>query len=138
MDLDDCYKKGLIRKTVYDQDLIDSLLEMSDIKQNTVNNAVINGENISAYVSMAYESLREVLEAFCISKGYKVLSHICIGVFIKDKLDEFDYDDFDRVRYIRNSINYYGEKIDYKQGKDVISMIFQIKKKILFLLLQPH
>ncbi|MCZ7405713.1 MAG: hypothetical protein O8C67_12415 [Candidatus Methanoperedens sp.] len=83
MDLDECYSKGLIKKTRIDKELIRSLIEMSDIKENAVNTANVNEINISAYVSMAYDSLREVLEALCISKGHKVLSHICIGELLK-------------------------------------------------------
>lgn len=66
MDLDDCRRKGLIKKTRMDSELIRSLIEMSDIKENAVNTANVNEANVSAYVSMAYDSLREVLEAVCI------------------------------------------------------------------------
>ena len=71
MDLDDCHRKGFIKKTRVDNELIKSLIEMSGIKENAANSANINGVNISAYVSMAYDSLREVLEALAISNGYK-------------------------------------------------------------------
>jgi len=130
MDLKDCLKKGLIKKTRIDENLINSLIDMSHIKENAVNASKLDENNISAYVSMAYDSLREVLEALCISKGYKVLSHICIGELLKDILDNFDYEDFDRLRWIRNSINYYGKKVDFLQGKEIINKIFLIKKKI--------
>ncbi|MBN1156627.1 hypothetical protein JXA85_03365 [Candidatus Woesearchaeota archaeon] len=131
MDLDECFRKGLIKKTNIDRDLIKSLVEMSSIKEKAVKTANVNKENISAYVSLAYDSLREVLEAVCILKGYKVLSHICIGEFIKEHLNEFDYEEFDRVRWIRNSINYYGKQVDFEQGKKIIENIFRIKRKML-------
>lgn len=130
MDLKECLKKGLIKKTRIDENLINSLIEMSNIKEEAVNLSKLDERNISAYVSMSYDSLREVLEALCISKGYKVLSNICIGELLKDILDNFDYEDFDRLRWIRNSINYYGEKVDFSQGKEIIHKIFLIKKKI--------
>jgi len=130
MDLNECYKKGLIKKTRKDKDLINSLIEMSEIKEYTVNSAKLNKINISAYISMAYDSLREILEALCISKKFKVLSHICIGQLLKDILKEFDYEDFNRIRWIRNSINYSGKKVELKQGKDVLKKIFILKKKI--------
>tara|TARA_Y100000310_G_C20536680_1_gene741214 strand:- start:470 stop:877 length:408 start_codon:yes stop_codon:yes gene_type:complete len=131
MDLNDCFRKGLIKKTRINEDLIKSLIEMSEIKMKTVKSANVDEVNISAYVSLAYDSLRELLEALCISKGYKVLSHICIGELLKDILDEFDYDDFDRLRYIRNSINYYGEKVDFDQGNEIIKKTFVMRRKIL-------
>ena len=131
MDLDECFRKGLIKKTKIDRELIKSLIEMSKIKEITVKTANINEINISAYVSLAYDALREMLESLCILHGYKVLSHICIGELLENILEDFDYSEFDRLRWIRNSINYYGEKIDFEQGKEIIKKIFVIKKKIL-------
>ena len=131
MDLDECFRKGLIKKTKIDEGLIRSLIEMSHMKEEAVKTANINEINISAYVSLAYDSLREVLEALCILKGYKVLSHICIGELLRDILEDFDYEEFDRLRWIRNSINYYGEKVEFEHGKEIIKKIFVMKKKIL-------
>lgn len=128
MDLEECWRKDLIKKTRINKELIKSLMEMSDIKETTVKTAGLTEKNISAYVSLAYDSLREILEAICISHGYKVLSHICIGEFLKSLVKEFDYTEFDRLRYVRNSINYYGVKIDFQQGKDIIEKIFRMKR----------
>ena len=131
MDIDDCFRKGLIKKTKVDKELIVSLIEMADIKEKTVQTAKIDEINISAYVSLAYDSLREILEAICISKGFKVLSHICIGEFLRKNIKGFDYNDFDRLRYVRNSINYYGIKVEFEQGKEMIQKIFDMKKSLL-------
>ncbi|MCD6464407.1 hypothetical protein J7L02_02690 [Candidatus Woesearchaeota archaeon] len=131
MDLDECFRKGLIKKKRVDEELVKSLIEMSNIKEEAVKTANINARNISAYVSLAYDSLREVLEALCVLKGYKVVSHICIGELLKNILEDFDYEEFDRLRWIRNSINYYGEKVDFEQGRNIIKKVFKIKKKII-------
>ena len=131
MDLNECFKKGLIKRTQRNEDLANSLIEMAKIKEDAVNNAKIDNINISAYVSLAYDALRETLEALCVLNGYKVLSHICIGELLKDILNNFDYEDFDRMRWIRNSINYYGKKVDFNQGKELITKIFAIKEKII-------
>ena len=134
MDLNDCIKKGLVKKTNVNTNLISSLVEMSKIKQNAVKSAKIDKENISAYVSLAYDSLREVLEALCVLKGYKIISHICIGEFLKKFFPNFKHAEFDRYRWIRNSINYYGEKIEFNQGKELIKKIFNLKKDVLNIL----
>lgn len=131
MDLKECFRKGLVKKTFVDKDLIKSLIQMSDIKETAVKTANINKQTISAYVSLAYDSLREVLEALCISNGYKVLSHICIGELLKSIVEEFDYEEFDRLRWIRNSINYYGEKIEFEQGQEIVKKIFAMKINII-------
>ncbi|MFH1126786.1 MAG: hypothetical protein ABIG84_05505 [archaeon] len=131
MDLGDCWDKGYIKKTKPNKELVKSLIEMSDIKEKAVNSADIDELTVSAYVPMAYDSLREVLEAICISRGYKVTSHVCIGELIRTFLDDFDFHGFDRFRYIRNGINYYGEKVDFKQGIDIIKKMFDMKKELL-------
>lgn len=130
MDLGECYRKGLIRRTKIDRELIFSLIEMAGIKEIAVNTAKINEINISAYVSLAYDSLREILEALCISKGYKVTSHFCTGELLKTLVKDFEYNEFDRFRYIRNSINYYGTKINFEQGKELIKKIFSLKNRL--------
>jgi len=130
MDLDDCYRKNYIQKTRIDSELIKSLIEMSKIKEDTVNSAKINNANISAYVSMAYDSLREILEALCISKGYKVTSHLCLGELLKILIYHFDFNSFDRFRYIRNGINYYGTKVDFEQGNEIMRKMFEMRKEV--------
>ena len=50
---------------------------------------------------------------------------------VKDLLDEFRYADFDRGRWIRSSINYYSEKVEVKQGKELIEKTFAVRDKIL-------
>jgi uncharacterized protein (UPF0332 family) len=131
MDLEECFQKGLIKKTEVNENLIKSLIEMSQINESAVRKARIDSINISAYVSLAYDSLREAMEAICISKGYKVLSHICIGELLKSLLKEFEFEEFDRLRWIRNSINYYGTKVEFKQGKEIINKIFNMKNKLI-------
>ena len=131
MDLNDCCRKNLIKKARIDRELIKSLIEMSKIKEDAVNNAKVDEINISAYVSMAYDSLREVLEALCILKGYKVASHVCLGELLRTLISDFDFNSFDRFRYIRNGINYYGAKADYNQGKEIISKMFKMKSEVI-------
>ncbi len=127
MDLDECIKKGLLKRTKTSRELVLSLIEMSDVKEDVVKNSRINQKNVSVFVSLAYDSLREILEAICILRGYKVMSHACIGVVVKRLIKEFDLSSFDRFRYIRNSINYYGTKVDFNQGKDLIKKILEMK-----------
>jgi len=71
------------------------------------------------------------MEAICISRGYKVLSHICIGELLKNLFKEFEYEEFDRLGWIRNSINYYGTKVEFKQGKEIINKIFNMKRNLI-------
>lgn len=130
MDLKDCEDKGFIRKIIPNFQRAESLIKISDIKEIVVQKIVLDKTNINAYFPMAYDSLRESMEAICIQNGYKVTNHICIGELLKKIYVDFDLVLFDRLRYARNSINYYGETIDINQGKLLILEIFKMRKEI--------
>ncbi len=130
MDIEDCKEKGFIKETKPNTGRIFSLMGMADSKEIAVQSAVITEVTISAYVSLAYDSLRETLEALCILFGYKVTNHICIGELVKTLIQTFPFHEFDRLRFIRNGINYYGEKVTFEQGKEIIIKTFLLKKEI--------
>lgn len=134
MDIDECKRKGFVKKTRIDPELARSLAEMSDIKEKAIKSVNLDAENISAFVPMAYDSLREILEAICIMHGYKVTSHVCIDKLLSTIYPNVSWQDFDRFRYIRNGINYYGKKVDFEQGKEIIDKIFLLKKDVALLL----
>lgn len=130
MDLGECKKKGIIKKTKIDKNLVQSLMEMSDIKEKTIEQVELNEVTINAFLPIAYDSLREILEAYCILHGFKVGNHDCLGKLSKQLEPDFDIASFDRFRYARNGINYYGTKIDLTQGKILIETILKLKHKM--------
>ncbi len=136
MDLESCKRKGFIRRTTPNRELAKSLVEMSKIKEKTVIASKLDKENISAYIPMAYDSLREILEAVGIMNSFKVTSHICMEKLLATIYPKINWEEFDRFRYTRNSINYYGEKVDFEQGRELIDKMFLLKKDIL-LILEP-
>ncbi len=130
MDLKDCEKKGFIRNTKIDVGLIKSLLEMSKNEEKIVREITLTSNNVSTFCTIAYSSLREILEAICLEKGYKISSHVCMGLFLRKNLQDFDYVFFERIRKIRNLISYYGKQIELKQGKELINKIFKLNSKL--------
>lgn len=78
-----------------------------------------------------YTSLLELLQALTIKKGYKVLNHLCIGFYLKDVLKREDlFRIFDDVRYKRNTLTYYGKRMDYETCKDAIKKCKNLIKEI--------
>ncbi len=104
---------------------------MLDTKELAVKTAIITGKTISAYVSMAYDSLSEVLEAICVERGYKVTNHVCLGELLKELIKDFKFTQYDRLRYIWNGIIYYGKQVGLEQGKELINKILLMKKELL-------
>jgi hypothetical protein len=131
MDLKECENKGFIRKTKVDTNLVKSLIEISNIKETSVKDIILNEITINAFLPLAYDSLREVLEAYCILNGFKVGNHICLGKLVKKLNPCFDIELFDRLRYMRNGINYYGNKVDLEQGRKMMNKLFELKKETL-------
>jgi|SRR3989338_2221413 len=130
MDLSECRRNGFIKITDPNKSKALSLLEISDIKEESVHAAEFDEKSINAYLPLAYDSLREALEALCLILGYNVTNHICLGELLVELIPHFDYASFDRFRYARNGINYYGKKIGLEEGKELIKKIFIMKKSI--------
>lgn len=130
MDFSQCTAQGYVRNISFNRVLVNALLQMSKLGEKTVIDADITPDNISTYVSVAYESLRQTLEAFCVAKKFKVTNHICLGVVVGKLFSDFNVDDFERFRQSRNSINYYGERINFLKGKSFIKEMFRMKKSV--------
>jgi hypothetical protein len=54
-----------------------------------------------------------------------------LGELLKEILPDFDFSSFDRFRFIRNGIKYYGTQLDFEQGKEIIDKMFMMKKDLL-------
>lgn len=68
-----------------------------------------------------YSSVLELLHALVLLNGFKVSNHICLGYYLKDvlKRDEM-FRQFDDCRYKRNSLVYYGKRMDFETAKNSI------------------
>ncbi len=78
-----------------------------------------------------YTSLLELLQAITFKKGYNVLNHVCLGFYLRDVLKRDDlYPIFDDVRYKRNSLTYYGSRMDYETATQAIEKCKKIIKEL--------
>ena len=69
-----------------------------------------------------YTSIVEILEAIALLNGYKILNHVCLGFYLRDVLNKEDlYRLFNDLRFKRNSLVYYGKRMDFEIAKQVIS-----------------
>ena len=133
MDWKECITKRIAKSAQIDLELIKSLRETSQNKLTSSKILSLNDVTSASKLSLCYDSLRELLEALAISKGYKVYNHECYTGFIKEIIgNEGLADRFDRIRLLRNSINYYGQSISIEEARESIEeieeLISQIKK----------
>jgi hypothetical protein len=120
---------------VPDRQKAKALVKMSVNSLKSANLLEISKITASSILVMAYESLREILEAICLLKGYKVYSHEFYTFYLKS-LDEFILaEKFDRLRKLRNCVNYYGKPVSEMVAKNakqqVHEIILSLKKKYL-------
>ncbi len=78
-----------------------------------------------------YSSALEMLHALIIMNGYKVVNHICLGYYLRDVLDKNDlFRLFDECRFKRNSLIYYGRKMDFATAKEAISKCKKLAEEL--------
>jgi hypothetical protein len=132
MDWEECVGKNFAKKTSVDKELIKSLTQSSE--KRIVSNNRLELDNITAptKISIAYESLREILEALAIKKGFKIYNHDCFCAFLRDICkDRSSSLDFNRFRIIRNKVNYYGKDVSLEEAKIIIKEIILLRKRII-------
>jgi len=68
-------------------------------------------------------------------KGFNISNHICLGFYLREVLKREDLCIiFDDLRYKRNSLTYYGTRMDFETAKQAIEkskkLISEIKKLV--------
>ena len=69
-----------------------------------------------------YTSIVDLLHAITIKDGFMVKNHICLGYYLRDKLNHPSlFLLFDDLRYKRNSLIYYGINLEFAVALDAIT-----------------
>ncbi|MEK6892234.1 MAG: hypothetical protein AABX25_03550 [Nanoarchaeota archaeon] len=83
-----------------------------------------------------YSSILELLHALVLLNGYKVNNHICLGFYLRDALKKDEmFRLFDDCRFKRNSLVYYGKRMDFETAKDSIEKAKRLLKELKKLLM---
>jgi len=110
-----------------------SLNMMSKNNLKEIKKFTITHENSSIILSQAYECLRQILEAISLLEGYKVYSHEAYKYFLEEKKEILISNKFDRLRRLRNGINYYGKPVSKETTinsiKEIEDIILKLEKK---------
>lgn len=135
MKFEDFIEQGKVRKGSTDIPKVKSLLATSHNHLLFLNHQKIDEISAGSILVTYYEALREVIEAMCLKEGFKVYSHEAFTYFLKEKNEESAAVKFDNLRKLRNSINYYGEKVDASEvesaKEEIIELIHTLKNKYL-------
>ena len=135
MDFEECIKKRIAKEVTKDEELIKSLLKTSKNKLNSEEKLRLDEITSISKISLLYDSLRELLEALALKNGFKIYNHECYTSFLKEILNKsMIAEEFDELRKIRNSVNYYGKEISIQEAKEVLERIADLRLSILELL----
>ena len=128
MDWKECCNKRTAKQVSQDGEMIQALLKSSKNKLESESKLEMGSVTASSKLSLAYDSLRELLEALALKKGYKVYNHECYAAFIKEVLGESEKgEEFDELRKERNSVNYYGKEIFEEEANATIERMKKLR-----------
>ena len=107
----------------------ESLIETANERISLIKE--INEKNCNFVFEDYYTSILELLQARTFKKGYNILNHVCLGFYLRDILKREDlFILFDDVRFKRNSLIYYGSRMEFETAKQAIDKCQQIIKEL--------
>lgn len=131
MDWLECTGKKIAKQITPEPEIISALLKTSKDKIQSEKLLPLNPATISSKISLAYDSLRELLEALALKYGFKIYNHECYTAFLKEIIQNSSLgDDFDEIRIVRNRVNYYGKQLTEEECKKVLEAIQNAREKV--------
>ncbi len=126
---DDCLTSKSAKNVSPDINRAKSLIETANERISLIKN--LNEKNCNFVFEDYYTSLLEILQAMTFKKGYNILNHLCLGFYLRDVLKREDlYLSFDDLRFKRNSLTYYGSRMDFETAKQAIEKCKKIIKEL--------
>ena len=108
-----------------------SLVDTAVGRNKFLDKSELNEESSNYIFEGYYSSTLEILHALVLLKGYKVSNHICLGYYLRDILNNKKlFRLFDDCRFKRNSLVYYGRKMDFETGKSAIEKCKSLIKEL--------
>ena len=115
----DCLINKSARITTPDVKRAESLIETANERISLIKE--INEKNCNFVFEDYYTSILELLQARTFKKRYNILNHVCLGFYLRDILKREDlFILFDDVRFKRNSLTYYGSRMEFETAKQAI------------------
>ena len=125
----DCLTNKSAKTITPDIKRAESLIETANERIGLIKE--INEKNCNFVFEDYYTSILELLQAITFKKGYNILNHVCLGFYLRDILKREDlFILFDDVRFKRNSLTYYGSRMEFETAKQAIDKCKKIIKEL--------
>jgi hypothetical protein len=131
MKFEDFKKTGKVRSAQPDSQKIKSMKELTSQDLEYLETQEVTNISARKITTAYYDSLRTILEAIALKKGYKIYEHEAYKFFLKEINEESIAGKFDRFRKIRNSINYYAKSISPEETKEIVKDIKNLIKYLI-------
>jgi len=132
MNWNTCLRQKEAKPIKPDLDMAASLEKTSANKAFSSQLLELKEETVASKISLDYDSVRELLEAIALRKGFKIYNHVCYTGFLKVILEEVELtEEFDELRIIRNDINYYGKNVSIIEAKEVLKRLEKLRANLL-------
>ena len=126
----DCLYSNSSVKITPDKEKAKSLIETAEDRIES-SAKELTEKNTNYVFEDYYSSILEMLHALALLDGYKINNHVCLGFFLRDVLSKEDlFRLFDDCRYKRNSLVYYGKRMDFETAKDAIEKTKRLMNKL--------
>ena len=129
-------KSKFIRNIEVDEEQINSIIETADKRLEFIKSNKATNDNVSFIIENYYEIIKELLVALLLKNGLKSSNHQCLISFFYKEYPDYEYESklISQMSYLRNRLNYYGEKIDfefYDKNKEEFNKIIVLLKGLI-------
>ncbi len=115
----DCLANWTVKTVSPDIKRAESLIETAKERISLIKE--ITEKNCNFVFEDYYTSILELLQARAFKNGYNIMNHVCLGFYLMEILKREDlYLLFDDLRFKRNSLTYYGSRMDFETAKQAI------------------
>lgn len=115
---EECLESSASLKVTPNKAKVTSLIDTATGRVQFLAETNIKESNANYIFESYYSSVLELMHALVLLHGYKVGNHICLGYYLRDILQKQDiFKLFDDCRFKRNSLVYYGRKMDFETAK---------------------
>lgn len=118
---EECLESNASLKVTPNKAKVTSLIDTATGRIQFLAETDIKESNANYIFENYYSSVLEFMHALVLLHGYKVGNHICLGYYLRDILQKQElFRLFDDCRFKRNSLVYYGRKMDFENAKSGI------------------
>lgn len=119
MSWEECTREYL-REVSVDTEKIDSIVELACERLDFVRSISVTEKNVSFLFDDYYEIVKELLVALLLKNGRRSSNHQCLFSFFARKYSTYEAEIrvIQQMNFLRNRLNYYGERVSYAYYKE--------------------